>query len=387
MLFSTHNGTLLRGMLAGAVALAAASACSRSDRSDTGSRDTSQTGAVAPTDTQPSATPQPIPADSTMADTSTKTQAPTSRIHSDSAAKTGKPGTAGYRAMERDTSAASGASTGDTTPIRPTDSTAAPSRDTTVGAATPADTAATEMAGAATDTTPREQTGEAVMSDSMAPDHVMADTTTAAQPSDSATAGYEPMARDTSTELAQGDTVSQMSADTTEQGQGDTTAIQAQADTTTGQVPTDVAMESQADTVTVVGDSSSVDKPGPRAKEDTVSSKADSMAQYHDADRIRPPEDSTEVLGNVTSDEDKAKADQGDQDQVAAAAAPVPSTGNIATGADAVALMDRGGERCTVVDPENSRDVLWDLASSPATMNPCGTGTMTLPKVWTGEKK
>lgn len=383
MLLSPPNGMLLRNMLAGAVALVAASGCSRSDRSNTGGRDTAQTGAVAPTDTQPSATPQPIPADTGMADTSTKTRAPTSRVHSDSNAKSGKQGAA------------------------------APSSDTTVGAATPpADTAASEMAGTTADTTTRETTSvadstsvtavqpadssqanvegvadTAAVSDTMPADHAIADTAAAPEVGDSAAAGYEPMARDTSTALAQGDSASQTSVDTTEPAQADTTAIHAQADTTTGQVPTDVAVESQADTVTVVGDSSSVDKPGPRAKEDTVSSKADSMAQHHDADRVRPPEDSTEVLGNVTSDEEQAEADQANADRAAAAAAPVPSTGNIATGAEAVALMTRSGERCAVVDPDDSRDVLWDLASSPATMNPCGTGTMTLPKIWTGEKK
>jgi hypothetical protein len=372
MLLSTHNSTLLRGMLAGAVALAAASACSRSDRSDTGSRDTTQTGAVAPTDTQPSATPQPVPADTTMSDTSNKTQAPSSRIHSDSNAKSGKQGAAGYPGNAGDTS----------THVRPTDSsaTAVPSNDSTVGAAAPADTASTEIAGAAADTTTPEPTADSsAVSDTMPADHAMADSTPAA--------GYEPMARDTSTDLAQGDSVSQASVDTTEQTEADSTAIHAQADTTTGQAPTDVAIQSQADSVTVVGDSSSVDNPGPRAKEDTISSKADSLAQHHDADRVRPPEDSTEVLGNVTSDEDKAEVDQGNADQAAAAAAPVPSTGNIATGSDAVALMTRSGEQCSVVDPDNSRDVLWDLSNSPATMNPCGTGTMTLPKIWTGEKK
>jgi hypothetical protein len=74
----------------------------------------------------------------------------------------------------------------------------------------------------------------------------------------------------------------------------------------------------------------------------------------------------------------------GDANGEVVGAAQVPSTGNIATGADAVALMTREGEPCRV---ENSRDVQWDLASSPATLNPCGSGTMTLPKVQTGEKK
>ena len=43
--------------------------------------------------------------------------------------------------------------------------------------------------------------------------------------------------------------------------------------------------------------------------------------------------------------------------------------------------MSREGQPCTVVTGDKSEDAEWDLASSPATMNPCGTGTMTLPRV------
>lgn len=46
----------------------------------------------------------------------------------------------------------------------------------------------------------------------------------------------------------------------------------------------------------------------------------------------------------------------------------------------AVAQVTRQGRPCAVVDTEDSEeDIRWDMAGSPATINPCGTGTMTLP--------
>jgi hypothetical protein len=69
----------------------------------------------------------------------------------------------------------------------------------------------------------------------------------------------------------------------------------------------------------------------------------------------------------VTSDKDRAAA-----------------VGNAVTGIDGVSLMSRAGVRCVVKD--ESSDVLWDMADSPAASNPCGTGAMTLSLVRTGEK-
>ena len=65
----------------------------------------------------------------------------------------------------------------------------------------------------------------------------------------------------------------------------------------------------------------------------------------------------------------------------AAGAAPI---GGTVTGIDAVSLMSRAGARCVVKD--DSSDVYWDLSDSPAALNPCGSGTMTLSLVRTGEK-
>jgi hypothetical protein len=346
MLLTIHNRALLRGMLAGAVALGGISACSRSDRADAG-RDTTQTGAaVTPADTQASTAPQTAAGDTALAPSRETTTAapqmatpqpepqparPTAEAK-DSAAETGDQPVSGYQAMGHDTSAAAGnvdstavsAEVGQTT-------------DTSVSP-TPGDTTETEVAGAATDTTTREtvnaadSTAAVAMGDSMPSDHAMADTA-AEVSTDTTTAGYEPMARDTSTVLAQSDT-----------------AAQAEADTVA--TPTE-----------------------------PIRPPEDSTEVYGQA-----PEDSTEVLGNVTPErnDDVEAVGDANADQAAAGAAPVQSTGNIATGAEAVALMSRAGQPCRV---EDSRDAAWDLASSPGTLNPCGTGTMTLPKVQTGEEK
>src|SRR5688572_23496593 len=118
MLLTIHHRALLRGMLAGAVALAGASACSRSDRADAG-RDTTQTGAaVTPSDTQPGTATQPAITDTASvpaADTAavapqTATPSPRARptrppAAQDSAPQDGQQGVSGYRAMGHDTSA------------------------------------------------------------------------------------------------------------------------------------------------------------------------------------------------------------------------------------------------------------------------------------------
>jgi hypothetical protein len=58
--------------------------------------------------------------------------------------------------------------------------------------------------------------------------------------------------------------------------------------------------------------------------------------------------------------------------------------GNAVSGVDAISAMSRAGARCVV---ENDPTIVWwDMADSPAALNPCGTGTMTLPLVRTGEK-
>ena len=140
---------------------------------------------------------------------------------------------------------------------------------------------------------------------------------------DSTSAGYSEMARDTSSAAGRGDTAAVAVADTTTPAESDTASIKVQMDTT--QV-----------------------------------ANADSLQD--NSARIRPSEDSTEVGGK-------------------AGAAPI---GGTVTGIDAVSLMSRAGARCVVKD--DSGDVYWDLSDSPAALNPCGTGTMTLSLVRTGEE-
>jgi hypothetical protein len=137
---------------------------------------------------------------------------------------------------------------------------------------------------------------------------------------------------------------------------------------------------------------------------DTVAGDAAIAARGADttgnAGRIRPPEDSTEMQGNVSSAESAGvnAADTADEAPVAAdhetqvasedrtdavGAAAIDGT---VTGDDAVAMMTRQGEQCTVVDPESDEEVRWDMSSTPATLNPCGLGSMNLSKVWTEQR-
>jgi hypothetical protein len=461
MFLTNHYRALLRGMLAGAVALAGISACSRSDRADIG-RDTTQVGeagTAATPDTQMSLAPQPAATDTAavaVGDTGKKgveTATPTPRadaretrsdtINLDTASaemanaavdttvsahadtmtqhaladtaagqETGADTTvAGYVPMARDTSTALAQE--DTATQAQTDLAVKDQPDTVtvVGDSSsvdkPGPRAKEDTVSQKADSLGKYHEAERVRPPEDSTETLGQMTTDSAELTAADTAadagaipdttayGYEPMARDTSVALAQGDTVGPAQSDTAVKTQPDTAAIQVQVDTT-AEAQTELAVEDQPDTVTVVGDSSSIDKPAPRAKEDTVSQKADSLAQYHEAERVRPPEDSTEVLGNVNPDQAEAKAEAeaeadveavGDANAEAVGAAQIQPTGKMATGVAAVSLMTREGERCTVMDPEKSPEVRWDMASSPAALNPCGTGTMTLPKIWTGEKE
>jgi len=369
MRFRISNRALLRGMIASAVVLAGATACSRSDRSDTG-RD--NTAAVLP-DTTAADTATPSATGTTPAGTATDTGTVTGAISDTAAARaprarttpagekrdsvsTSNDASAGYREMGRDT-AASPADTQDS--ARATGDTSETSLNTT-------DTASVETANAAvvSDTTPTS----VAIGDSAAEADADTTATDVAAAADTAVAGYGEMARDTSTGTPeQADSALQAEGDV---AQADTAAIQARVDTT-AEVPTEVAV-------------------GPRAKEDTMSIKADSLAQYHKAERVRPPEDSTEILGNVTGSEeaDTSTVNQEDQETIAASEARTDEVGAAAiggnvTGAEAVSLMTRQGAECIVVDPESNEAVRWDMSSTPATLNPCGMGSMNLSRIWT----
>jgi len=290
MNLSMHNQALLRGILAGAVVLSGASACSRHDRAGAG-RDTTASAS------QPSAGAATQPSGDTAratAQTRTphqRTRPSSTRARQDTTVRSGEAAVSGYRGMERDSS---------------------------VSAAAP-DTTSPEMAGtgAATPLDPAGVTSDYALT------------------TDTTTAGYSEMARDPSAAAGRGDTAAVAVADTTPPAESDT----AQANTTTA-VHTDtltVASADSADTASAKGEQAA----GQVAKADTL---------QDNSGRIRPPEESTETV----------------------------------TGIDAVSLMSRAGARCVVKD--DSSDLWWDMTDSPAALNPCGTGTMTLSLVRTGEK-
>jgi hypothetical protein len=354
MYFSIHKQALW-GMVVGAIAISGASACSRSDRAGTG-RDTTQSGAVtsAPTDTGTQASTQP----------------------------------AGDTALP---------STGDTTTTAAAPSKASKradgvSGDTSVSSAA-SDTASAEMAGAANASDSAGAAGEQALT---------ADTAGV----DTTTAGYSEMARDTSSTAAPGDTATVAISDSgTVQVQMDTSTAQAPADTAA--VSTDslaVASTDSADTTTAQSEQVAVQ--GANGGADTLQGNAGRIrppedstevlgnvttdsatvatgeaADQSQAEPIRPPEDSTEIAGNVTRDENGADVSSREVPTEASGAAAM---GHPVTGIDAVAVMSRAGVRCVVKD--DATEVWWDMADSPSALNPCGTGTMTLSLVKSGEK-
>jgi len=376
---SIHHRTLLGRVIAAAVMLAGTSACSHKDRSYTG-RDATQgsnTGAVAPADTQ-SVAGQPSPATSPV---STDTAA---KKTSTTATRSDEPKVSGYRSMSQDT-----ATTADTgspemsgaAAAAPAPADTAQNRNDKVAAG---DSANIGRSGERIEPTVSSQQANADTlanqpeSDRVRPPEDSSEAIGAVS-SDSAVAGSSEMARDTSTALAQGDTVSEATMDTAVQVSADTGVAQAKADSAV-EPPTEMAQQAPADSGVV---QAQVDTAAAEPTEMAQQAPVDSTAAQPQVDR-----DSTEVLSNETEQRAAVTADQADvsADTAAVAAAGVEPTGNLATGAEAVALMTREGRRCTVVDADESRDARWDLASSPATLNPCGTGTMTLPRVQAGEK-
>jgi len=355
MPFSFHDRMLVGGVLA-ALTLASAFGCSRSDRAP-GNNEPSQSGAVAPADTQTG---------------STSVQTPTS---SDSSANA-RQDASGYQPMGQDTTGPSvSAAAGKPGERLEQNQTSASANSDSLANQPESDRIR-----------PPEDSSEtigAVTADSAASDTMTRDTTS----------DVGQVSADTAAVQARVDTTTQQ-RDTVALTTGDTAAGQAQLDTTSGQPQAEVAVETQQDTTTVVGDSSEVGKPGERLEANAASGEANADSLPADSERIRSPEDSAEVLGNVNDEHANAKAEVnsdveavGDAGAEPVGAARVESTGGIVTGEAAVAAVTREGQRCVVVDPEQSPEVRWDVASSPATLNPCGTGTMTLPRIWTGEKK
>jgi hypothetical protein len=213
---------------------------------------------------------------------------------------------------------------------------------------------------------------------------------------DTAAAGYVEMARDTSTGADQADTTTP-NGDVALQANVDTTA---QADTAVS-AETSVAVADSANPTTGdTTDNAGRIRPPEDSTEILGQVTTDSTAEAVSPDttelvRVRPAEDSTEILGNVTTTDEAADetADEqivnpAGQETVAASETPTDEVGAAAvasdvTGAEAVALMSRAGVRCTIVDPEENEAVRWDMSSTPVTLNPCGMGSMNLSKIWT----
>ena len=439
MLFTFPRRALFPGLMASAVVLAGTTACSRPDRSESG---VDNTAAV----TQDTTSTAPAAADTTTAGMESGTAigdtAP-ARIQPDApraatAPAEGRPqdtslqgdtagdtSAAGYRAMERDTGGAAVDTAGaaDTIGVPQSDS-ARVTEDTSETSLNPADTAAVETAGAAEpadtismampaddnilDTSAVETAGAAEYSDtistpaaddtSSAELAVELDTAAAeAEVSDTAAAGYAEMARDTTTIADQIDTTG-----AAVEAEG---AVQARVDTTTTEAGVTADADVSADADLAVGAADTVDNAGRiRPPEDsteilgqvtTDTSVTVAATDTAESEHIRPPEDSTELAGTVTgetADEQEVDADEAiaaeDRETVATSETAADEVGAAAvggtvTGAEAASLMTRQGIRCSVLDPETNEEVRWDMSSTPVTLNPCGLGSMNLSKVWT----
>jgi hypothetical protein len=361
MYFTIYNRALLRGITAGAVILAGASACSRSDKSSNPGNDQVQTGTAAPTDTgaiasQPNSANQPSTVDTAtqppLTDSAAQVSAhspaakPSSSAHAAQPAE-GQPkdtSVSGYKAMANNEAVTHHTVTvGDSSHAGKTGERLEP-------------TQSSEQANADTLTS---QPG----SDRVRPPEDSSETMGVVTGGDTGVASNE-MARDTSTDTA----AVQAQVDTTQQTEMaqeapvDSGAVAVQVDTARTETDTAVAETSTGDTT--AAEQPTEMAPQPNHAEATVSSDTASVAVA----------DSTPQATNES-------AVKVESDSATVAAAGVESTGNIATGSEAVAQVTREGVRCTVVDPEKDQAVRWDLASSPATLNPCGTGTMTLPRV------
>ena len=314
MYFPVSNRALLQGMLASALVLAGTSACSRPDRTESGSTD----AAGVRTDTLKSAGDNAAPGAGSGSDTAADslTTASPSRDQQDASGQLDSSAP-GYRAMERDTAAAPPASE------------------------------------------------------------------TSLQTSDTTSAGYVEMARDTTRAPDQIDTASVSDTAGTDQ-------VGADADSSA--------------TVAVVSDSGSPIRPPEDSSETlgqvTTGTSTAAAADTSESERIRPPEDSTEFLGEAspseTADEEPVNAAEAvpapDRETVAASEARTEEVGAAAmggtvTGGEAVALLTRQGAQCAMVDPESNEAVRWDMSSTPVTLNPCGMGSMNLSKVWTSDQR
>ena len=415
MQVTVSNRALLRSLMSGAIVVLGASACSRSDRVESGSDNT----AAATQDTAISGATQDAPGtgqDRVASDTSTGTSentgtgaaagdtaparvqsnAPRAATASPSADRpdtsaSAKSGTAGYRATERDTAA------------QPESDSARVTEDTSETSLNQADTDTTmDSTGAAGYAEmARDTTGGADQIDTTASAAAAADVQDSTmnagrvRPIEDSTETMGQVTTDTGNVAAISDTFAAIAV------RGDDTTGNANAQDTTMNAGRVRPIEDSTETMGQV----TTDTANVGVSSDTVPGDAAIAARGADttgnAGRIRPPEDSTEMQGNVSSAESAGvnAADTADEAPVVAdretqvasedrtdavGAAAIDGT---VTGDDAVAMMTRQGEQCTVVDPESDEEVRWDMSSTPATLNPCGLGSMNLSKVWTAGQR
>jgi hypothetical protein len=385
MYFSTHNRALLRNIAAG-TAMFAAAACSRSDRAGTGSDATQvQSGATVTTDTQsvatqPTSTEQATPGDTSTGMKNNIAPTPTSELASDTgkALAANTRHTRGHAAPAASDTAVSGYQPMGQDSSTPNSSAQqnSSSRDTVaVGDSSHIGKTGNRLE-------PTELSGQA-NTDTL---NNQADSTRIRPPEDStetvgttSTSGGAPeMARDTTASLAQADTTAPQPSDTSAQLSQDSSAVQAQVDTTQ---QTEMAQQAPVDSAAPV--QAEVDTSAARSSDSSSVGQTSEMAQQP-ADTAAGAVQADTAPGNGAKQSARADTVSSDvnADAAAVGAAGV-QTGNIATGADAVALVTREGRRCTVVTDDAERR---DMASSPATLNPCGTGTMTLPRVQAEER-
>jgi hypothetical protein len=371
MSISPFNRALLRGLLAGSAVLTG-TACSRSDRADSGrdnsaavTQDTTsivpdQTGSVAGRDSATqslgnggSATgtadtaPTAVRSNAPRAETAAAPTAPGDTSMTDSAA--------GYRAMDQDTAAVPAES-----------DSARVTHDSSETSLAPSDTAAVETTTAPVGVGAAVVAGAAVAAGSASP--APGNSAVGSISTGHAAEGHAEMAPDTSTTADQTDTLNV--ADTAG-------TLEARVDT------------SQATEASDSGRAGAVLAAGAAGAAVGAAAGRDNDADANGG-RVRPPEaaseDSTEIPAYETADEEILNP--ADQETVAASETRTDEVGAAAiasdiTGAEAVALVSREGVRCTIVDPEENEAVRWDMSSTPVMLNPCGLGSMNLSKILT----
>jgi hypothetical protein len=373
MYYLIPSRSLLQGVMAGALVLAGAGACARPDQSESGSN----TAAIGQ--------------DTTLAGASTTTTGMDTVAGSDTLTAAGS-------------SIDTGGAAGDTAPARlesdaPRAATATPSAERNDTSIQP-DTSAAGYRAMESDTAglPAESDSARVTEDTSEISQLSVDTAAVE------TAGAVPPQDTISTEVAAAQDTAPQAADTvtiaysdTATGYADTalatadTGAAIQANVDTAEAEFEVTADGRVSAGVAVADTSgnagrirppedSTEILGQVTTDTTVAAEADTIS-----DRVRPPEDSTELRGNVdvaeTADEEPVDPAEQEisEDRDAAGAAAIETN---VTGSEAVALMTRQGARCSIVDPESDEEVRWDMSSTPVTLNPCGLGSMVLSRIW-----